>query len=73
MGTGRAHLITAMPGILARLSERLPSVLIESLREQLGEINRIEKRIADTERRIRELSKGDPAVNAIMYIPGVGL
>lgn len=73
MGTGRTRLVTAMPGILARLSERLPSVLIESLREQLGEIDRIEKRIADTERRIRELSKGDPAVKAISDIPGVGL
>lgn len=73
VGKGRASLFRAMPEVLARLSERLPAALIDSLREQLGEIDRIDKRIADTEQRIRAMSKNDPAVKAISDIPGVGL
>ncbi len=73
MGTGRASLARSMPGALSRLSERLPAVMIESLREQLSEIDRIDRRNADTERRIRDLSRNDPAVKAISEIPGVGL
>lgn len=70
---GWASLAKAMPEVFARLSERLPVVLIDSLREQLNEIDRVEKRITDMERRIRELSKNDEGVKAISQIPGVGL
>ncbi|HAU5637837.1 TPA: IS110 family transposase [Citrobacter amalonaticus] len=42
------------------------------MREQLNEIQRIDKHITDTEWRIRELSKGDPGVKAISEIPCVG-
>lgn len=73
MAKGHASLLRSVPDILTRLSERLPAVLIDSLREQLNEIQRIDKRITDTERRIRELSKDDPGVKAISEIPGVGL
>lgn len=38
MRTGHASLIKNVPDILARLSGRLPAVLIDSLREQLSEI-----------------------------------
>jgi transposase len=62
MNKGRASLDKAMPKVLAHLSERLPALLIESLRE----------RIAVIERRIHEWSKDDPAVKAIKEIPGVG-
>ncbi|MDE9433490.1 IS110 family transposase [Xenorhabdus bovienii] len=73
MGKGYASLVKSVPDILSRLSARLPAVLIDSLREQLSEIDRIDKRITDTEHRIRELSKDDPAVKAISEILGVGL
>ncbi|VFR23847.1 Mobile element protein [plant metagenome] len=63
MGTGAASLAKAMPEILARLMERLPTVLIDSLREQFSEIDTVNQRIDALERRIRELSE----------IPGVGL
>lgn len=72
MGTGAANLAKAMPEILARLSTRLPTVLIDSLREQFSEIDTINQRIDALERRIRELSKNDPAVKAISEVPGVG-
>lgn len=72
-GQGRASLAKSLPELLGRLSERLPSVLIESLREQWAEINRLDERIAVIERRMREWKKQDPAVKAISEIPGVGL
>lgn len=73
MRKGHASLVRNVPEILARLSGRLPAVLIDSFREQLGEVERTDTRITDIERRIRELSKNDPGVKAISEIPGVGL
>jgi transposase len=73
MSKGRANLNKAMPKILAHLSERLPTMLIESLREQFIEIAKLDERIAVIERRIHEWSKDDPSVKAIKEIPGVGL
>ena len=73
VGRGRASLTKAMPGLLGRLSEHLPAVLIESLREQWAEIGRLDERIGQIERRMRDWKKEDPAVNAILQIPGVGL
>jgi transposase len=72
MNVGRSGL-TKMSEILARLSERLPAVLIETLREQFAEIGRLDERIAVIERRMNEWKKDDPAVKAINAIPGVGL
>lgn len=72
MRTGHASLIKNVPDILARLSGRLPAVLIDSPPEQLSEVERTDGRIADIERRIRELSRDDPGVKTISAIPGVG-
>ena len=72
MRKGHASLVRNVPEILARLSGRLPAVLIDSLREQLSEVERTDGRITDIERRIRELSRNDPGVKAISDIPGVG-
>lgn len=72
MRKGHASLVKNVPEILTRLSERLPAVLIDSLREQLSEVERTDDRITDIERRIRELSRNDPGVKAISDIPGVG-
>jgi len=72
-GQGRASLAKALPEILSRLSEHLPAVLIDSLREHWAEITRIDERIAVIERRMQAWKKEDPAVKAISEIPGVGL
>lgn len=73
MGTGRMSLNKAMPAVLSRLSEILPAVLIDSLREQWEGITRLDKRIDAIERRMQEWKKDDTAVRAISEIPGVGL
>jgi transposase len=40
-GKGRASLDKALPEILGRLSERLPTVLLDSLREQWAGISQL--------------------------------
>jgi transposase len=70
---GRASLDKAIPEILARVAERLPAVLIDTLREQWSELTRLDEQIAAIERRMREWKKDDCAVKAISEIPGVGL
>ncbi len=70
---GRASLDKAIPEILARVAERLPAVLIDTLREQWNGLTNLDEQIAAIERRMREWKKDDRAVKAISEIPGVGL
>jgi transposase len=73
MSKGRAALDGAIPNVLARISERLPAVLVDTLREQWNGLTKLDEQIAAIERRMREWVKHDPAVKAISEIPGVGL
>ena len=73
MARGRASLDKTLPDILARVSERLPAFLIETLREQWSGLSKIDEQIDLIERRMRDWVKNDHAVAAISKIPGVGL
>lgn len=73
MPKGRAALDKEIPVVLGRVSERLPAVLIETMREQWNGLTMVDEQIAQIERRIREWKKEDKAVRAISEIPGVGL
>lgn len=73
LGKGRAAMNKAIPEALARVEERLPKTLIDSLREQWARVERLDEEIATIERRLREWKKEDKAVKAISEIPGVGL
>lgn len=73
MARGRASLDKEIPEILARIAERLPAVLIDTLREQWNGLTNLDEQIAAIERRMREWKKDDRAVKAISEIPGVGL
>lgn len=73
MSKGRAALSKEIPTVLGRLEERLPAVLIDTLREQWNGLARLDEQIAEIERRMREWNKEDRAVKAISEIPGVGL
>ena len=73
MGKNRSALEKAMPAVLARVAERLPAVLIDTLREQWNGLTRLDEQIAEIERRLRQWMKEDQAVNAITAIPGVGV
>jgi transposase len=73
MGKNRSALDKAIPAVLARVAERLPAVLIDTLREQWNGLTKLDEQIAEIERRLRQWMKEDQAVNAITAIPGVGV
>ncbi|TDN62412.1 IS110 family transposase [Paraburkholderia sp. BL10I2N1] len=73
MGKSRAALDKAIPGVLERLTDRLPAMLIESLREQWNDLQNLDRQIAEIERRLRGWLKDDEASRKIAAIPGVGL
>ncbi|MGF6654099.1 transposase [Paraburkholderia youngii] len=73
MGKGRAAITKAIPEVLARVADRLPAVLIDTLREQWNRVAELDEQIARIERRMREWKKDDRAVTVISEIPGVGL
>ena len=73
MAIGRAALDRAMSDVLARLSDRLPAVLIDTLREQWGMLGKLDKQIAEIEQRLSAWMKQDKACKTIAEIPGVGL
>jgi transposase len=72
-GLGRAAFSVGMKGALARLAERLPAVLIDTLREQWNELVRLDERIGAIEARLQVWFREDRAAQAIAAIPGVGL
>ncbi|USS43049.1 IS110 family transposase [Burkholderia glumae] len=73
MGKGRAALDKAIPGVLERLVDRLPTILIDTLREQWNGLTELDKQIAGIERRLQTWMREDKACKAIAAIPGVGL
>ncbi|WP_277187178.1 IS110 family transposase, partial [Caballeronia sp. BR00000012568055] len=73
MAKSRAALDKAIPGVLARLAERLPAMLIDSLRELWNDLDRLDKQVADIERRLQAWMREDKACKAIAATPGVGL
>jgi transposase len=73
MGKSRASLDKAIPGVLERLTDRLPTMLIESMREQWNDLQNLDRQIAEIERRLRAWLKDDEACRQIAAIPGVGL
>jgi len=73
MGRGRAALDKAIPAVLARISDRLPMVLIDTLREQWDGLTKLDEHISVIERRLRQWMLEDKAVKAITAIPGVGV
>ncbi|RJG02296.1 IS110 family transposase [Noviherbaspirillum sedimenti] len=73
MAVGRAALDRAMSDVLARLSDRLPAVLIDTLREQWGMLEKLDQQIAAIEQRLSAWLKQDKACKTIAEIPGVGL
>lgn len=70
---GRAAFNAGMKPALAHLAERLPAPLIDTLREQWQEIDRLDERIGRIEAALQVWLRQDRAATAIAAIPGVGL
>lgn len=73
MKRGRAALNEAMKPVLARLAERLPGLLIETLREQWNRLAQLDLQIQQIENRLHAWMKQEPSCKRLAEIPGVGL
>ena len=73
MPQGRAGIKRDIPGALGRLSDRLPAMVIETLREQYARLGELDEQISQIERRLRQWQSQDSATQRIAAIPGVGL
>jgi transposase len=73
MRVGRAALNDGMKDTLARLGERLPSILIDTLRSQWDMLGKLDAQIQEIEQRLQALMKEDRASRIIAEVPGVGL
>ena len=72
MPQGRAGLRRAIPGALERIAERLPTMAVDSLRDQWARVSRIDEEIAVIERRLELWHRGNEASQRVAEIPGVG-
>jgi len=73
MPIGRTALNRGMKDALARLAERLPALLIDTLREQWDMLSKLDQQILQIEQRLLEWMRQDQACKVIAKIPGVGL
>ncbi|BDB29699.1 IS110 family transposase (plasmid) [Cupriavidus sp. P-10] len=60
-------------GALAKIANRLPAMLIDSLREQWARVQATDKEIAALERRLKVALRDNQECKKIAEIPGVGL
>ena len=73
MPRGRAGMKRDIAGVLERLSERLPAMLVETLREQWGRVAALDDEVDVIERRLEAWHRDSPASRRLAAIPGVGL
>jgi transposase len=73
MPQGRAGVIRQIPQVLQRLAQRLPAVLIDTLREQFARLSELDAQIRQIERRLNQWHQQDADSQRIAAIPGVGL
>jgi len=73
MPQGRAGIRRNLPQALQRISDRLPAVLIDTLREQYARVSSLDTQILEIERRLQQWHAQDAASQRIAAIPGVGL
>ena len=73
MPQGRAGIKRDIPGALGRLSDRLPAIVIETLREQYARLGELDEQISQIEQRLQQWQHADAATRRVAAIPGVGL
>ena len=70
---GRRASIEAAKGAMASLADQLPTMLTDSLQDQISRLSALDEQIQRIEQRITEWRRGDEACCRISEIPGVGL
>jgi len=70
---GRRASIEAAKGAIASLADQLPSMLTDSLQDQLSRLLALDEQIQRIEQHITDWRRGDEACRRISEIPGVGL
>jgi transposase len=73
MPQGKAGIKNGIAVALQRLSDRLPAMVIDTLREQWSRIGQLDEQIGEIEQRLKVWLKEDTASKRIAEIPGVGL
>lgn len=71
--TGAQRGIAAVRHALSASESSLPHALRALMFELLSEIAELERRVRDTERQLRTLTREDPIVQLLLQIPGIGL
>lgn len=73
MPKGRAGLNRDIPGALERVSERLPAMALDSLRDQWARVLRTDEEVEVIEHRLALWHRSNEASQRIAEIPGVGV
>ncbi|MDR2012152.1 MAG: IS110 family transposase [Rhodanobacter sp.] len=73
MPQGRHGIVKRLPEVLGQLADRLPALLIDTLREQFARIGKLDEEVAEIERRLRDWHRRDDVCQRIAEIPGVGM
>ena len=73
MPQGRAGMSRAIAPALERVAERLPAMMVETLREQWARVGQLDVEIGEIERRIKLWHRANPASQRVAEIPGVGV
>ena len=73
MPRGRVGMRRGMADALERVSERLPAMVIDTLREQWARVARLDEEIGEIERRIGLWHRGNADSRRVAEIPGVGV
>ena len=72
MSQGKTGVKKGIADALMRLSDRLPAMVVDTLRDQWSRIGKLDGEIAVIEQRIKDWLKADAACKRIAEIPGVG-
>ena len=73
MSQGKVGFKKGLAEALQRLSDRLPAMVIDTLREQWERICKLDDQVGEIEQRLKAWHKKDAASKRIAEIPGVGL
>lgn len=73
MPQGRAGLRRDLPGAFERVAERLPAMVIETLREQWARVIRLDEEIGEIEGRLKLWHRDNDASRRLAEIPGAGV